>query len=185
MPTALDITGKQFGELTAIQRASNKGKKTYWLCECSCGNLKEVQTTHLTSGAVTSCGCQKQNNLIDGIERNLICPICGQEFATTNPSRAYCFDCSPNGVKCADAIRSKKQAVKHKLIVYKGGKCEKCGYNKCEGALQFHHRNPSEKEFAISEVNVSHLISMQDLFNEVDKCDLLCANCHFEIHYSG
>ena len=185
MPKALDITNMKFGELTAIRKVSNKGKKTYWLCQCSCGNTKEIQTCHLTSGKITSCGCKRNPLINDGVERKLICPICENEFITTNPSRLYCFDCRPEGLTSAEATRLKKQSVKHKLIVYKGGKCEKCGYDKCEGALQFHHRNPLEKEFNISEVNISSLISMRDLFNEVDKCDLLCANCHFEIHYSG
>jgi hypothetical protein len=38
-----------------------------------------------------------------------------------------------------------KQALCNKLFVeYKGGKCQKCGYDKCERALTFHHRNPDE-----------------------------------------
>ena len=188
IPTALDITGKQFGLLTAIKRAPNKGKKTYWICKCNCEeqNEIEVQTGHLTSGAITSCGCIKENKLIDdGIERNMICPVCGNKFITTSPSRIYCYDCSPKGMGRADAIRLKKQVIKHKLITYKGGKCGKCGYDKCEGALQFHHRDPSQKEFTIAEVNVNNLFSMQTLLDEVDKCDLLCANCHAEEHYTG
>lgn len=57
MPKALDITGKQFGKLTAIKRVENKSGKTYWLCRCECGNEKEVQTSHLTRGLISSCGC--------------------------------------------------------------------------------------------------------------------------------
>jgi hypothetical protein len=186
IPKALDITNMQFGKLTAIKRVDNKGRKSYWLCKCSCENNTEfiVQTGHLTTGKITSCGCAKINKLIDdGIERTLICPICGVEFVTTNPSRVYCFECSPQNAKRADVLLAKKHAVKHKLIVYKGGKCEKCGYNKCEGALQFHHRNPAEKDFSIADVNLNgSTVSMQDLFAEVDKCDLLCANCHAELH---
>lgn len=188
IPQALNLTGMQFGKLTAMRRAPNKGKKTYWTCRCSCEEQNEidVQTGHLISGAITSCGCVKTNRLIDdGVERNIICPVCCNEFTTTNPSRIYCFNCSPQGLDRADAIRLKKRIIKHKLIEYKGGKCERCGYDKCEGALQFHHRDHSQKEFTIAEVNVNNLFSMQDLFNEVDKCDLLCANCHAEEHYTG
>ena len=71
------------------------------------------------------------------------------------------------------------------LIEYKGGKCEKCGYNKCDAALQFHHKNPEEKDFAISTINLNtETITMSDLYKEVDKCALLCANCHAEEHYN-
>lgn len=69
-------------------------------------------------------------------------------------------------------------------IINKGGKCERCGYNKCEGALQFHHLNPNEKAFALSNINISKTVDMNKLLKEVDKCILLCANCHAEEHYT-
>lgn len=67
---------------------------------------------------------------------------------------------------------------KIKLIEYKGGKCEICGYNKCIGALEFHHKDPSEKDFTISGKSYSY----ERLKKEVDKCMLVCSNCHVEIH---
>ena len=67
---------------------------------------------------------------------------------------------------------------KEKLVAYKGGKCEKCGYDKCITALNFHHLDPEKKEFSIS----SSSFSYEKLLKEVDKCILLCANCHKEIH---
>ena len=57
MPKALDLTGQKFGKLTAIKRAQSRNGKTYWLCQCECGNQKEIQTGHLTSGVTQSCGC--------------------------------------------------------------------------------------------------------------------------------
>ena len=42
MPKVLDIKGQKFGKLTAIEKAQSRGKKTYWLCECECGNKKEI-----------------------------------------------------------------------------------------------------------------------------------------------
>lgn len=69
--------------------------------------------------------------------------------------------------------------IKQKLIQYKGGKCEKCGYNKpVPGAFHFHHRDPKEKSFNIN----ASTLGFQRLKAEVDKCDLLCANCHAETH---
>lgn len=71
-----------------------------------------------------------------------------------------------------------RKRVKQKLIEYKGGKCEICGYNKCERAMHFHHVNPEEKEFQIS----GKSLSFDKLKNESDKCILVCSNCHYEIH---
>jgi len=80
---------------------------------------------------------------------------------------------------------SKSQAVvdwrkrkKIELVKYKGGYCEKCGYDKSFEVLQFHHINPSEKDFTIS----GKSYSLERLKKEVDKCILVCANCHIEIH---
>lgn len=64
------------------------------------------------------------------------------------------------------------------LVEYKGGKCEVCGYEKCIKALEFHHLNPEEKDFTIS----GKSYSLEKLKNEVDKCILVCSNCHSEIH---
>lgn len=183
MPKVLDIKGQKFGKLTAIEKAQSRGKKTYWLCECECGNKKEIQTGHLTSGAITSCGCNKVAPNYGQEER--ICLLCGNKFKPNNHKRLYCYDCSPIGMSAAQAIKNKKRALKHKLIEYKGGKCQKCGYNKCEGALQFHHRNPEEKEFSLSQINLNDTeITLNKIIQEIDKCDLLCANCHAEEHYS-
>lgn len=69
--------------------------------------------------------------------------------------------------------------TKRKLIEYKGGKCEKCGYDKnCASAFCFHHKNPDEKDFTIA----SKTWAFERLKKEVDKCMLLCVRCHAEVH---
>jgi transposase len=73
-----------------------------------------------------------------------------------------------------------RRRVKIRLVEYKGGECELCGYNKCISSLEFHHRNPKEKDFSVS--GKTH--SFEKLKNEVDKCILVCRNCHGEIHYN-
>jgi len=65
-------------------------------------------------------------------------------------------------------------------LEYKGGKCCKCGYDKCVGALEFHHINPDEKEFGPG--HNGHTRSWKRVKKELDKCILVCANCHREIH---
>ena len=57
---ALDLTKKQFGYLTAIEKAPKQNDKyTRWICKCKCGNTTIVRTDYLTSGHTTSCGCIK------------------------------------------------------------------------------------------------------------------------------
>lgn len=69
---------------------------------------------------------------------------------------------------------------KFNLIQVCGAKCNLCGYDKLQDALDFHHINPDEKEYSISQNGRCHDIK-KDL-NEVKKCILVCANCHREIH---
>lgn len=74
-----------------------------------------------------------------------------------------------------------KAMAKLAAINYKGGKCLDCGYNKYKEPLQFHHRDPTEKDFEIS-LRIVSLRSFERLKYELDKCDLLCANCHIKRH---
>ena len=59
-----------------------------------------------------------------------------------------------------------------------GSKCQICGYNKCNSALEFHHINPAEKDLTLSH----SIYSWQTTKNELSKCICVCANCHREIH---
>jgi 5-methylcytosine-specific restriction endonuclease McrA len=81
---------------------------------------------------------------------------------------------------CASERANKsRRARKAKCVTALGGKCERCGYDKCQSALEFHHKNPEEKDFAFSE---SRGFTDEELANELKKCELLCANCHREVH---
>lgn len=71
-------------------------------------------------------------------------------------------------------IWSKTQ--KYKAILYKGGKCIICGYNKCQAALDFHHTDPLIKE------GVKDYVKFEQNKKELDKCVLVCCRCHREIH---
>lgn len=60
--------------------------------------------------------------------------------------------------------------------------CSSCGYDKCFEALDLHHRDPSKKDKNISSMK---LYSENKIRAEIEKCDLLCANCHRELHANG
>ncbi len=87
------------------------------------------------------------------------------------------WKCCPCTVEHASNYRKRK---KKKAIDYKGGKCELCGYKKSIAALTFHHINPLFKEYLISGTSLCK--SWDKLVIELDKCQLLCCNCHFELH---
>lgn len=70
---------------------------------------------------------------------------------------------------------------KAKLIELKGGKCSFCGYDKCPDALELHHKDPEEKDFQLNNRTMGR--KWEVIFKEVEKCILLCANCHREVHY--
>jgi len=68
------------------------------------------------------------------------------------------------------------------LVQKLGGACYVCNYSKCNAALDFHHKDPNEKDFAISR----YIGKTEEEINlELTKCVLLCANCHFEEHHSN
>ena len=75
------------------------------------------------------------------------------------------------------------RALSRKLAFVKllGGKCKSCGYNKNLAALHFHHQNSNTKSFALDSRSLSNT-SLKRLEEEMDKCELLCANCHAEKH---
>jgi hypothetical protein len=72
-----------------------------------------------------------------------------------------------------------RRRTKNRAIAYKGGACIICGYNKCSRALEFHHVDPSKKEFRISTGNAR---AWSKIKAELDKCVLLCCRCHAEFH---
>lgn len=99
------------------------------------------------------------------------CRVCSKTYQGGHrQSRNICQSC-----RVSESRRNKKLA----LIEYKGGKCVVCDYDKCQQVLQFHHIDPNEKEFTIAS---SGTLDFDKLKSEVDKCVLVCANCHGEIH---
>ena len=80
-----------------------------------------------------------------------------------------------------EAVKERRRNTKLKLVACMGSKCQICSYNRCMNALEFHHLNPNEKEFGLGAVraNPKNWVS---IVSEMQKCILLCSNCHKEIH---
>jgi hypothetical protein len=78
--------------------------------------------------------------------------------------------------------KARRKSTKQELVNMAGGKCSKCGYNKCLSALDFHHKEPNMKEFNISQAMNKRSHTIDQIKQEVLKCVLLCKNCHTELH---
>ena len=77
------------------------------------------------------------------------------------------------------AVAKRRRKIKTMAIEYKGGKCQICGYEKYQGALDLHHLNAEEKRFGIGDKGYTR--SWAKVREELDKCILVCANCHREV----
>ena len=102
-----------------------------------------------------------------------VCKVCGRDVEQDKHKGNHgglCNSC----ITLRSRLRRKK-----KEIDYLGGECSICGYNKSMSALEFHHVDDTTKEFNISN---SYNMSWDCVKNELDKCILLCANCHRELH---
>lgn len=78
------------------------------------------------------------------------------------------------------AVKNRRKKLREMARASKGNKCFVCGYDKCQRALSFHHIDPATKEFDLSTDGLTR--SWKRIEKEIDKCVLVCANCHMEIH---
>jgi transcription elongation factor Elf1 len=78
------------------------------------------------------------------------------------------------------AVAKRRKKLKELALDLKGNKCYFCGYAKCTRALNFHHLNPSKKDFGLAQKGWTR--SWAKIKEELEKCILVCANCHMEIH---
>lgn len=117
---------------------------------------------------------QRQGDKAQQAGRSRICMRCPKHGHTTFFSRPEGgFRCG----KCRSAAVSKRRRrVKRQLVLEAGGRCRLCGFNAHPSALQFHHLDPSSKEFHLSQEGFTRAISR--MRSEAKKCILLCANCH-------
>ena len=154
--------------ISEISKAIQKSNTTvrYWLNKFG---FKTKNLSFSQIGVIDYCGEKK-------------CPRCNQvkkesEFYQRRGKIAgsvYCKVCT--NLQTVE----RQRALKSKAIEYKGGSCVICGYSKCNSALEFHHLDPKEKDFSLGEMKQSKWTD--EIKKELDKCILVCSNCHREIH---
>lgn len=81
----------------------------------------------------------------------------------------------------SERVKKWRRDTKERIIKIMGGQCQICSYNKSQTALELHHIDPTKKELSFASVRANPK-KWDDIFNELLKCILLCANCHREIH---
>lgn len=122
----------------------------------------------------------KNGILIKDDKRFKRCPTCdvvkevGVDFRLMK--RGICSWCIPCEKK---RFWEQHRGFKQKCVDYKGSKCQLCGYQKCLAAMDFHHKDPSQKDYQISGIRTK---PWEMVRTELDKCILLCRNCHAELH---
>ena len=117
------------------------------------------------------------------------CVVCGKEligvqqkFCSANCKAKDHYKQHKSNTSFRQYLRSAERKLE--LIEYKGGKCEKCGYNKNLSVLNFHHIDSTKKSFNIDGRLLANK-KMEELIEEANKCMLLCANCHQELHHEN
>lgn len=101
------------------------------------------------------------------------CDKHNNEYVKNSQGKYKCKKCD------IERVSNRRRELKLLAVEYKGGECECCGYNKCIAALEFHHLDPNEKDFGIANGNTP---GWDKIKSELDKCIMVCANCHREIH---
>ena len=152
---------KQICRICGKEFTGREHRKT---CSRVCGNIYRGRNKEL----------RKQHEIKTG---KRICSRCKieydlSEFTSSGARSIYCRKCWNKYT--VDQFNKQKK----KFVDMLGGKCSRCGYSRYIGALEFHHKNPIEKEFNIRCKSRPE----KELEVEISKCILLCPNCHREVH---
>ncbi len=113
------------------------------------------------------------------------CIICEEEFKIIKNGRGglnrkICYSCMPDKLNKYERNSLRRKLFMEKTTLHKLNMgCCKCGYNKCSNALEWHHVDGDNK---INEPSNILRYSLDDYLKEIEKCILLCSNCHREYH---
>lgn len=113
------------------------------------------------------------------------CSLCRQvksedHFYLCGNGRTYAY------CKTCDRSRQslQKRQLKKAAVAFMGGACVRCGYDRHACGLDFHHTDPSAKDFNLSHYKggLRKALLPEIVKRELEKCELVCATCHREIH---
>lgn len=108
------------------------------------------------------------------------CIVCGKPLRGRQTK--FCSsNCKNKDLQSYEAQKRRGLARKLDLIKKAGGRCSICGYDKNLAALVFHHTVSSAKDFKLDMRSLSNR-KLNPILEEIDKCILVCANCHAELH---
>ena len=155
------------------EKVINEINKCNLLC-CNCHKKEHEKKSPLYSNPTNNpnfLNIKKNNRKNKDI---LICSMCLENVKKEKFMKKY------NICKSCHSYRTtiSKRKNKKKYVDYLGGKCSKCNWNDLCG-LEFHHIDPTIKKFNIAEKKFVKI--NQEIESELDKCQLLCSNCHREV----
>lgn len=175
--TSASLLKRQLPENEIIQKYES-GLSTHVISKeysCSRETISKILKRNNIPLRVKSLKNKSTNvNYVISNNTNKICEKHNCEYSPYSNGKYVCKAC------CVDRVSEHRRKLKLQAIEYKGGKCEYCGYNNSPSALEFHHTNPNEKDFSISSKGT--IRNFDKIKPELDKCIMLCANCHREEH---
>jgi hypothetical protein len=108
------------------------------------------------------------------------CIVCGR-LLQGRQTKFCSSSCKNKDLQSYEAQKRRGLSRKLELIKNAGGCCSICGYNKNLAALVFHHDASSNKDFKLDMRSLSNR-KLEPVLEEINKCILVCANCHAELH---
>lgn len=111
-----------------------------------------------------------------------LCARCGKKLSKDREIWTLCKICQAKERECRDKRKKRRH---RQAFHYKGGKCLRCGVKDLPSCCyDFHHTDKSKKKITISRLMCNGSASWKRIKKELDKCILLCANCHRIVEHS-
>lgn len=118
--------------------------------------------------------------LVDGVRRTDVADALNMDYKEVLAhARRKGLQKRPEKLTQYRYVLRRRRHLKMLAVARKGGRCVRCGYHRSLRALTFHHPDPEAKDFSVSANSNRSWLAVR---TEIDKCVLLCANCHREEH---